>query len=65
MHLRGIRAPDMRNCNQTTISDAGLAHLVGIQTLRGVRVLNMGHCWQLTDAAFAHLKGIHTLLMWC
>ena len=33
VHLRGIRVLDMSGCDQLTITDAGLAHLVGIQEL--------------------------------
>ena len=32
--------------------------------LRGLRVLNMGRCRGVSDAAFVHLRGIHTLKMW-
>ena len=32
--------------------------------LRGIQLLNMSQCPQLTDAAFVHLRGIHTLYMW-
>ncbi len=31
--------------------------------LRGIQLLNISHCRQLTDAAFVHLRGIHTLYM--
>ena len=56
-HLRGIRVLNMSFCSQPTISDAGLAHLVGIQKLC------IAGYWQatLTDAAFAPLRGIRTL----
>ncbi len=32
--------------------------------LRGIQLLNMSGCRQLTDAAFVHLRGIRTLYMW-
>jgi hypothetical protein len=46
---------NIESCSNVT--DAGFAHLAGIQTL------NMSFCRQLTDAAFAHLRGIQTLNM--
>ena len=32
VHLRGIRVLDMSGCSQPTITDAGLAHLVGYRS---------------------------------
>ena len=44
----------------TQITDAGLAHLSGIDTL------DISYCNQITDAGLAHLLGIHTLdVSWC
>ncbi len=59
VHLRGMKALDMRACRQRTITDAAFGHLAGIHTL------DMTYCRQrtITDAAFAHLRGIHKLIM--
>ena len=60
MPLRCANAASV-SCWQPTVTDAGLAHLVGIQKL------SIFGCSQatLTDAAFAPLRGIRVLNMSC
>ena len=50
----GLFVSDERS---TLVEDADFVHF------RGLRVLNMTGCPNVTDAAFAHLRGIHTLIM--
>ena len=59
VHLAGIKAVDMRWCNNPGLTSAAFAHL------RGVHTLWMDGCNQesIGDAAFAHLRGVHTLYM--
>ena len=42
----------------TRITDAGLAHLVGLTNLQ---TLNLSDCYQITDAGLVHLKGLTNL----
>ena len=60
VHLAGIEALRMDNCNNPGLTDAAFVHL------RGLHTLWMASCNQasITDAAFAHLHGVHTLGMY-
>ena len=46
---------DLSLTPRNRITDTGLAHLKGVQTI------NLSFCWKITDAGLAHLKGVQKI----